>query len=300
MSTESPVSFARGLSDPLQVNRLRALKSLSAWMDRCGSVYEFSPTEIDQVWRALQLTLWMADKRPVQQQVAAECVLFVRKIHGRYLVEWNRGFWYNIERMYETVDKYRVPKVHLLIRIYLSEMFHQMNERGFELSFVESLVSAITSNLHKAVGAYIQVISVYLDELHNEIGEVKFTEAVGSESAAIALIQPALHVVGLAGQVPLSLVSRTVEKFLVDPRIVNYSSTVRETIKTAVRTAAMSKKLEQDVRDVLYACIDQIDAIPQLPKVAKEASGEKRKVLEKAEKVLGKEALAKKLVRKAL
>ena len=255
MSVESPVSFARGLSDPLQPNRLKALKAFNQWMDKFGTSYEFTPKEVDQVWRALQLTLWMADKRPVQQQVAAECVLFARKISPSLLADWNRGFWYNIERIYETIDKHRVAKFHLLIRIYIAELFHQMNSRSFDPEFVQSMVHGITNNVDKALGAYIQLVTVFIDELqiYSDIPETAF----------LALLDPALQVVRTAAERPLSLISKTVEKILTNPFVINHSAAACSLVKTTVKAAAMSKTLEQDTRDALFQCLDQIDKVPQ-------------------------------------
>ena len=254
MEVPSPITFARGLSDSLQPNRLRALKGLNVWMDKYGVGYPFTSLEIDQLWRALQLTLWMADKRPVQQQVAAECVLFTRKVSC--LVEWNRGFWYNIERIYETVDKFRVPKIHLLIRIYMSELFHQLRSRNWDLECISALMSGITSNVHKSVGAYIQLISVFVDELSLEIAPATFSDI--PSKALAALLAPAFHT--LEGGHPLSLITQTVDKLFTNPKILN--SSARDLVRQKIKFAAISKKIEQDVREVLCACLDTIDATP--------------------------------------
>lgn len=265
MSTPSPVSFAKGLSDPLQVNRLKALASFNAWMDRFGASYEFTPIEVDQVWRSLQLTMWMADKRPVQQQVAAETVLTTRKISPELVSEWNRGFWFNMERIYETIDKHRIPKFHLFIRIYVAEMFHQMNLRGWDAEFVAACVEGIVTNLHKAVGASIQLMTVFLPELQATVGENEpFRSLIKPRSVFHSLLQPAFHAVKDANNAPISVLSRTLDLVLLDERVINYSVQTRALVKGKLQAVAMDRNTGQDVRDVLFAAIDRIDAIPQL------------------------------------
>lgn len=263
MVTQSPVSFAKGLSDPLQENRLRAMKNFNSWMDQFGSSYEFSAVEVDQVWRALQLTMWMADKRPVQQQVAAESVLTMRKVAPSLVEEWNRGFWFNMERIYETIDKHRIPKFHLFIRIYVAELFHQMHQRGWESSFVNNCMDAIVMNLKKAVGAYIQVMTVFLAELQLTVGETeRFRSHIKPRSVFHALLKPALQAVKNSNNAPLSVLSKTLELVLLDERVITYSEQTRALIKSQLQSVAMDKQTAQDVRELLFAAVDRIDAVP--------------------------------------
>ena len=288
MSTSTPVSFAKGLSDPHQANRLRALKSLNTWMDKFGPSHEFTPVEIDQLWRALQYTLWMADKRPIQQQVAAESVLMGRKIDQQYIQEWNRGFWFNVDRIYETIDKYRVPKIHLLIRIYVAEMIHIMKKHEFDTAFISEMISNMTTNLTRASGAYIHVVSIFVDELKAVLSDdpsFSLTELIPNESTLLALLEGGIFAIKKSDQLPISLISKTCENFMANPAIVQYSSSVRNHVKNVLQTMSLKKSVPQEIRDILCNCMDEIDAIPEIKvkkvkRVSEETNVEKMKSLD--------------------
>jgi hypothetical protein len=258
----SPVQFVRGLSDSLQPNRLEALKEVKLWMEEHGSSYEFTSVEIDQLWRALQLCLWMADKRPVQQQVAAETVLFGRKINRDLLIDWNRGFWFNIERIYETIDKYRIPKFHLLLRIYVAEMFHQAREEKFDNAFIEGIIGGFTANIRKSTGAYIHVLSVFLEELILTLGADQPLRDLVPEDAFTRFIKVATYVVDNCETVQLTLLKKACDSIVSDARVVQYSIAMRNQLKQLLQRKAKDKDLHQDARDVLYECMDRIDAVP--------------------------------------
>ena len=258
MSISSPISFARGLADPLQPNRLKALAGLNAWMEESGAEYDFTSVEIDQLWHALHYTMWMADKRPVQQQVAAESILLVRKIKPELVTEWNRGFWMNLDRIYETIDKYRIPKFHLFIRIYVSEMFHQMHLRSWEAGFVAACIKGIVSNLEKSAGAYIQLLSVFVPELEATVGD-NFRGVISKASTFRMLLKPALTVVKRGQQVPLSLVSKAISEVLTNDKVVKYSIKTREWMKSEMQTVAMDKETSQEVRELLFAALEGMD-----------------------------------------
>jgi hypothetical protein len=271
-SVSSPVSFAKGLSDSFQHTRLNTMKELNTWMVSNGASYEFTSVELDQLWRALQYSFWMADKRPVQQQFAAEAVMMIRQINKEYMVEWNRAFWFNIERIYETVDKFRIPKFHLLLRIYLAELFHQIEQ---DPSLATPLISGFTNNIHKSNGAYMHIVSILVDELKYD-SEKSLTDLVLSESTFVAILEIAFNVIRNSIRFPISLSGKVCECILTRPEVIQYSDSVREMIRSLIQSTAMDKKTDQEVRDILYGSIDQIDAIPAIVRVEK-----KRKSLDK-------------------
>ena len=262
MIARSPVDFARGLSDPHQPTRLAALKDLQVWIEKSGKTHEFTSVEFDQLWRALGLTLWMADKRAVQQQVAAESVLLVRSIDPANFLEWNRGFWLNIEKIYENIDKYRIPKFQLLIRIYVAELFHQAKTRDWEFEFVKQCMHGITSNLSKAVGAYIQLMSVFLSELVATIETDNIRSAVKPRKVFHALLKPAICLIDSSNEIPISLLTKTLDIVLTDQRVIGYSPETRELVVSHIKKMAMDTKTIQEVREILFSAVDQIEAIP--------------------------------------
>jgi len=278
-NVSSPVRFARGLSDSFQNTRLSAMKELNQWMATHGASHEFTSVELDQLWRALQYSFWMADKRPVQQQFAAEAVLMIREINKKHIVEWNRAFWFNIERIYETIDKFRIPKFHLLLRIYLAEMFHQIEQDPSLASF---LVAGFVDNIHKSNGAYMHIVSIMVDELKHD-AEKSLSEIVPSETTLMALLEIGFNVLNNSARFPVSLSGKVCECILTRPEIIQYSQNVRETVRSLIQSVAMDKKTDQEIRDHLYAAIDQIDVIP-VPIVKKRKSADSQETKKKTKK----------------
>ena len=166
-----------------------------------------------------------------------------------------------MDRMYETVDKYRVPKFHLLIRIHVAELFHQIQQREWDTEFATECMSGVVSNLHASTGAYIQFLAVFLPELTATAGE-SLRDSIKKDSTWKCLLRPALNVVEKANQLPLSLVTKTVESVLSNEKVVNYSIKIRKWVKSEIQKVALAKDTAQDVRDILCGCMDQIDALP--------------------------------------
>jgi len=232
-------------------------------METHGNSHEFSSIELDQLWRALQYSLWMADKRPVQQQFAAESVLLIRKIDPKFVIDWNRAFWFNIDRIYATLDKYRIPKFHLLLRIYVSEFVGQINIHGLDnLNFITQMIAGMTGNLKKSTGAYIHVVSIFVDELIAVLGVTDISEKIHSDKAVLALMEMGLHAINNAPQFPTSVIAKTCETFLTNTQFVQFSSKVKTAVKSAIQSIALKKETDQDVRDILFGFVDVIDAIP--------------------------------------
>jgi hypothetical protein len=276
MSHTSPLVFVKDLADPLQPNRLKGLKSLNSWMDKFGPTYEFSTTEIDQLWRALYLCLWMADKRPIQQQVAAEIVLLIRRVKSSLVIEWNRGFWFNMERMYSTLDRYRVPKFHLLIRIYCSELFHQMQDRDWDSEFMNACFDAMLSNPWVSLGAFVQFVSIFTSELFGTIPEKDLNLVLSKPEAFKTLLRPIIFFLNSSLDQDNSIGFLAAEKVLTDERLLNHSN--RKWIRSEIQKVAMASTTNQSARERLYQCIEVIDQSPVLPeKPMKDESKNKKK-----------------------
>ena len=282
MAPPSPVVFAKDLADPLQPNRLKGLKALNSWMDRFGPTYEFSSTEIDQLWRALYLCLWMTDKRPIQQQVAAEIVLLVRHINPSLVVEWNRAFWFNMERMYSTLDRYRVPKFHLLIRIYCSEMFHQMRNRQWDATFMGACYDGMLSNPWVSLGAFVQYISIFATELFGTVAETDLLAVFDNLESFKILLRPIVFFLNTSLDNDNSIGFIAAEKVLVDERLLNHSMANRNWIRSEIQKVAMANKTSQDARERLYQCIETIDCLPPIAEKKETAMSVTKKKVKKS------------------
>ena len=121
----------------------------------------------------------------------------------------------------------------------------------------------------------MHIVSILVDELKYD-SEKSLTDLVLSESTFVAILEIAFNVIRNSIRFPISLSGKVCECILTRPEVIQYSDSVREMIRSLIQSTAMDKKTDQEVRDILYGSIDQIDAIPAIVRVEK-----KRKSLDK-------------------
>jgi len=62
------ISFARRLADNEKANRDVAVKQLRTWLGKKSNLTE---SDLLKIWKGLFYCMWMSDKAPVQQELAA-------------------------------------------------------------------------------------------------------------------------------------------------------------------------------------------------------------------------------------
>jgi hypothetical protein len=261
---KTPVQFAKGLSDSFQETRSATLDDLIKWMESSGSSHSFNDKELDQLWRALLYSFWMSDKRPVQQRMAVQAVLLIRNLTDEdMVVEWDRAFWFNLKLIYKNIDKYRIPKFQMFIRIYLAEFFHTIIKLDF--NNLSKFISNLISNCLEIPTVYISILNLAIDELSGLIplGDIKISQFK-------QIIEIGLICLKKSNCLPESVIKKSCDHFLSDPRVVSHSNKVRDHIIEALNTAGMDKGLEdQSIREVIFSTIEKIQEIPKKKKSRK-------------------------------
>lgn len=123
---DNELRFARKLAANDDKKRRAAISGLGAWLkarSRASSEGTLPELELRKLWRGLFFCMWLADKAPVQSELAqniaelVQCFSSTEGVNSWLLVcgRTLRGEWGRL-------DKYRVDKYYLLIRKIIKEV----------------------------------------------------------------------------------------------------------------------------------------------------------------------------------
>ncbi|CAJ1332785.1 unnamed protein product, partial [Effrenium voratum] len=85
-----PVNFGKQLAHTDKGVRDRGLKKLKRWLLKHP---DLGRLEYMKVWKALYFAMWMADKRPVQQELAVQIALLINDVPHDKRTLWMDTFW---------------------------------------------------------------------------------------------------------------------------------------------------------------------------------------------------------------
>lgn len=74
-----------------------------------------------RLWKGLYYSMWLADKTPVQLDLAERLATMMHAFRGDLGVDFQRAFWRTIVREWHTLDHHRLDKYYALIRRYVRE-----------------------------------------------------------------------------------------------------------------------------------------------------------------------------------
>lgn len=158
-------ALGKRLADTDPVIRSRTFKKLR---NACKKpVADFS--ELLRLWRSLWYALWMADKRPNQTLVAVEAVQLGQVYDDAGYVLWTRAFFETVVSMWSKLDKWRMDKYLLLLRVFIAESFRRLRLSGWSSDFVDQFNAEISALGRRCLGAAMHVARVFWEELDAEI-----------------------------------------------------------------------------------------------------------------------------------
>jgi len=189
-----PVNFGKFLAHTDKVVRDRGFKRLKRWLVKHP---ELERLEYMKVWKGLYFAVWMADKRPVQQELAVNIALLLNDVPQEKRTLWIDTFWETMKVSWEKLDVHRVNKYLLLLRIVLAEVFKDLRTSGWQLQEVKDRADVLLrpaphrTNSASSVGIIMQLTRVLWDELLPQLEQ----SPKASPQAVLALLEP---FVGLA------------------------------------------------------------------------------------------------------
>jgi hypothetical protein len=257
--------FGKKLASSDEPVRKEGFKILTEWMENNYGNPEAEPDAGDllKIWRALFFNMWMSDKRPVQQQTAAETCALGRIFSDRNLVMWISTFWKLMSAQWSKLDRYRMNKYLLFIRIFIAETFDRI-KAAQEPSVLITEVSAIYTDLliSGPFGVTIQIIRVWWEEITATWpdGNCDF------QSLGLLLVDPFFQLLCARQTDSRPAVVKALEESIVPHNVENvpknltelFCDTLASKLNQRLTDLEHSQKMSDDTRARLFAFIHHL------------------------------------------
>uniref|UniRef100_A0A8C2N8T5 Ribosomal RNA processing protein 1 homolog B n=1 Tax=Cricetulus griseus TaxID=10029 RepID=A0A8C2N8T5_CRIGR len=159
-------SSEKGVRDRA-VRKLRQYLSARTQSDTGG----FSQEELLKIWKGLFYCMWVQDEPLLQEELAniiSQLIHVVNSSEAQHL--FIQTFWQTMNREWQGIDKLRLDKYYMLIRLVLRQSFEVLKRNAWEDSqvklFLDILMKEILSPESQSPdGVKSHLIDIYLDEL---------------------------------------------------------------------------------------------------------------------------------------
>lgn len=170
-STE--LQFAQRLASSEKGVRDRAVRKLRQYLSARtqSDTGSFSQEELLKIWKGLFYCMWVQDEPLLQEELAniiSQLIHVVNSSEAQHL--FIQTFWQTVNREWQGIDKLRLDKYYMLIRLVLRQSFEVLKRNAWEESqitlFLDILMKEILSPESRSPnGVRSHLIDVYLDEL---------------------------------------------------------------------------------------------------------------------------------------
>ncbi|XP_049641379.1 ribosomal RNA processing protein 1 homolog B [Suncus etruscus] len=131
----------------------------------------FTQEELLKIWKGLFYCMWLQDEPLLQEELAvtmSQLIHVVDNSEAQHL--FIQTFWQTMNREWKGIDRLRLNKYYMLIRLVLRQSFEVLKRNGWEKSRVQPLLNALTKEvLHPESqspnGVRFHFIGIYLEEL---------------------------------------------------------------------------------------------------------------------------------------
>ncbi|XP_048202120.1 ribosomal RNA processing protein 1 homolog A [Perognathus longimembris pacificus] len=186
------IQLAQRLAGNEQVTRDRAVRKLRKYIvartQRAAG--GFTHDELLKIWKGLFYCLWMQDKPLLQEELGrtiAQLIHAFQTTEARHL--FLQAFWQTMNREWAGIDRLRLDKFYMLMRMVLNESFKAVKSGGWEERLVEQLLDLLTTEiLHPDSEAPNGVKSHFLEIFLEELSKVGAAELTADQN--LQLIDP--------------------------------------------------------------------------------------------------------------
>ncbi|ERE86849.1 putative ribosomal RNA processing protein 1 [Cricetulus griseus] len=176
------IQLAQRLAGNEQVTRDRAVRKLRKYiMARTQrAAGGFTPDELLKIWKGLFYCMWMQDK-PLQQEDLGRTIS--QLIHAFQTTEtqhlFHRAFWQTMIREWVGIDRLRLDKFYMLMRLVLRESLKVVKTHGWEERQIEQLLELLTTEIlnpdsQAPNGVKSHFLEIFLEEL-TKVGAAELT-----------------------------------------------------------------------------------------------------------------------------
>ncbi|TFK05590.1 Ribosomal RNA processing protein 1-like protein B [Platysternon megacephalum] len=167
------IQFAQRLAANEKRSRDRAVKKLRGYISlRTQSpAGGFSQEELLKIWKGLFYCMWMQDKPLLQEELAStisQLIHVVQNIETQHL--FIQTFWQTMSREWNGIDRLRLDKYYMLIRMVLRQSFEVLKRNGWDESLIEPFLHLLMKEVihpesNAPNGIKFHFIDIYLEEL---------------------------------------------------------------------------------------------------------------------------------------
>ncbi|XP_028902441.1 ribosomal RNA processing protein 1 homolog A [Ornithorhynchus anatinus] len=167
------IQLAQRLAANEKVTRDRAVRKLRKYISAKTqrSSGGFSHDEMLKIWKGLFYCMWMQDKPLLQEALGntiSQLIHDFQNAEAQHL--FLQTFWQTMNREWNGIDRLRLDKFYMLIRMVLNQSFEVVKRNGWEESQIELLLDMLMKEIlhpdsHAPNGVKFHFIDLYLEEL---------------------------------------------------------------------------------------------------------------------------------------
>ncbi|XP_044522814.1 ribosomal RNA processing protein 1 homolog A isoform X2 [Gracilinanus agilis] len=140
----------------------------------------FSHEELLKIWKGLFYCMWMQDKPLLQEELGntiSQLIHVFQNVETQHL--FVQTFWQTMNREWNGIDRLRLDKFYMLMRMLLNQSFEVLKRNGWEESQIELLLDMLMKEIlhpdsHAPCGVKSHFIDIYLEEL-TKVGAEELT-----------------------------------------------------------------------------------------------------------------------------
>ncbi|GAB1295287.1 Ribosomal RNA processing protein 1 homolog A [Apodemus speciosus] len=176
------IQLAQRLAGNEQVTRDRALRKLRKYIVARSqrATGGFTPDELLKVWKGLFYCMWMQDKPLQQEELGRTIAQLVHAFQTREAqLQFLRAFWQTMIREWVGIDRLRLDKFYMLMRMVLNESLKAVKIGGWEERQIEQLLELLTAEVlspdsQAPSGVKSHFLEIFLEEL-TKVGAAELT-----------------------------------------------------------------------------------------------------------------------------
>ncbi|XP_044106736.1 ribosomal RNA processing protein 1 homolog B isoform X2 [Neovison vison] len=167
------LQFAQRLASQEKGIRERAVRKLRQYLSvkTQRETGGFSQEELLKIWKGLFYCMWVQDEPLLQEELAntiSQLVHVVNNSEAQHL--FMRTFWQTMNREWARIDRLRLDKFYMLIRLVLRQSFEVLKRDGWEESRIKLFLDVLMKEIlhpesQSPNGVKFHFIGIYLHEL---------------------------------------------------------------------------------------------------------------------------------------
>uniref|UniRef100_A0A8C8YKQ9 Ribosomal RNA processing 1B n=1 Tax=Prolemur simus TaxID=1328070 RepID=A0A8C8YKQ9_PROSS len=167
------IQFAQRLASNEKGIRDRAVKKLRQYISvkTQRETGGFSQEELLKIWKGLFYCMWVQDEPLLQEELAntiSQLIHVVNNSEAQHL--FIQTFWQTMNREWKGIDRLRLDKYYMLIRLVLRQSFEVLKRDGWEESRIKLFLDVLMKEIlcpesQSPNGVRFHFIDIYLDEL---------------------------------------------------------------------------------------------------------------------------------------